>query len=163
MPDFMKLRSVLRVLLIMLTLDGVGLAFEEADFPLSSFSLVEAEHSLPESKGNLVDSDTPGFSTSVVFSGISRKLSPSKRRFLRSLAAARPADKKMILLYEREIRISQDGKNYWVPIQKQVHSSLDNELKPGQSFLAHLRYMGNTDSVRIYLLVDFEGPDDRRN
>jgi len=125
------------------------------DFPLETIKNFQRLRSLPEdSREVIVDTTLPGLSAVVRYSGAERELPGKKEFFLESVAKALDSD--FFRLYTREIRVQEQGRTYWVPIQQHVLESFRKEIDAGDELTLQLRYLGAFGDVgRLYLAIDF--------
>jgi len=105
-------------------------------------------------KVNNYDFHTHPFSLKVRYEGKRRKIPVAHQSFLTGFGKSRQIAS-FVALYEEEIQVSENGKKFWIPAQKQVVPYLDQELKTGDLFWIYVRYFGSAEYDRIFCLVDF--------
>ena len=125
------------------------------EFPLETIKNFQRIRSLPKGAREIIlDSSRPGLSAVVRYSGEERQLPENKEFFLETLAKALDSD--FFGLYTREVRVQEQGRTYWVPIQPRVLESFRKEIDAGDELTLQLRYFGAFGDVgRLYLAIDF--------
>ena len=98
----------------------------------------------------------PPLSVVVKYTGKVREIRSEKLEFLKNYASI-IQNSSFFNLYQKEIEILEQGKPYWIPVQKEILPYLPKELKVGQEFTVYTRYFGvpRENVERIYLMIDF--------
>ena len=67
----------------------------------------------------------------VTYGGESRKVSDARRKFIADWVKTYQMDARLVDLFVDEWKFVEDGVEHWLPVQKQVASYLEKELKKG--------------------------------
>lgn len=59
-------------------------------------------------------------------------------------------------LFKKEILVSEDGKELWMPVQEMVHSYFEKELQPGDSMDIFVMWAGALDDQGVFLVNEFQ-------
>jgi len=104
----------------------------------------------------ILDAAMPGLAVGVKYTGAIRPLLEARAAWIATVAKSQHRTE-LAALYAREIEVIEQGRSYWLPIQKEVLGDLSKTLNPGQEFTAYVRYTGSSLAVPgpFYLLVDF--------
>jgi hypothetical protein len=98
----------------------------------------------------------------VTYVGLSRPISAEKQDFIAQWSRSYTADSNYTTLYETELLFVQDGKEYWLPVQKQVSPYLEKELSKGQSVDLYLIRAGGRRAGDqwdwVLLVEEFQKP-----
>ena len=146
-------------------------ALDESEFKISTFDeIIKSNGVSLQDKAALpntfAESPTnPGFSVIVKYQGKSRDLSQPIKMFFQIPSQAMAARKEFFANYTKEILVSENKINYWIPIQKQVFPFIEKEVKRGEAIKILIRYYGTLvgksakHSSPIFLMMDFEKPN----
>ena len=148
-------------------LAGAALA---QDFPLMTFGQLAvldeklvAEQKVTPRPGALMfnPGENGGSRTRAVFAGASRPLDPRKQAFIAAFASSSVGNDRYASLYAREYLFKAGGQDYWLPVQAQVASYFERELKPGQPVTLYLRnaggFRGSDAWEWMFLVEEFDG------
>ncbi len=161
-----------RMLIIVLLCLANSRLFSEitkSDFP--SYTIKGIQYLIPVdneeiAKKNLsihIDARVPGFSTILTFTGKKRTIPPQRQAKL-DLLKKMANFQRLISLYETEVEVTQDGKIYWLPVQKGSEAPFFEQIKQGNEFNALIRYVGccytndlkQMNENRLYFLIGFD-------
>ena len=67
----------------------------------------------------------------VTYAGETRKTSDARKQFIADWVKTHGMDASLVGLFENEWKFVEDGVEYWLPVQKQVASYFEKELKQG--------------------------------
>ncbi len=131
------------------------LARASDDFPLTTLKNFQRTRGLPKNdKHVILDSSNPGLSTVVRYAGAERALTDRRRFFLGKVAKALDSD--FFRLYTREIKVQEQDRTYWIPMQDAVLETFRKEIDRGDELTIQLRYLGAFgDAGRLFLAIDF--------
>lgn len=164
----MQLKTVLALAFVATLLATAVLA---QGFPILSFAQMIAldrqlirEQRQPERPGDLFFN--PGENgrgkTRAIYTGDSRPLDPRTQAFLVAFASTSGGNDQYAALFQREYRFNADGKDWWLPVQRQVAAYFPKELKTGESVMIYVRNAGgfrqSTDWEWIFLVEEYDTP-----
>ncbi|HVP31151.1 MAG TPA: hypothetical protein VMW35_18530 [Myxococcota bacterium] len=121
-----------------------------ADFPLGTLRNVVRATAAPEEGDAVVPiAAAPGLRTVVRYTGTQRSVSRPARRVLSAfVSAAGPANearaRTFVAEFRDEIEVEEEGRRYWVPIQRGLDTGFHQEVGPNQEFTLACRYLGVT-------------------
>ena len=146
------------VLLLSQLLTVAALAIDTADFSPTTFKNFQRQRpAAAPGREILLDAALPGLAVGVKFTGAVRPVEAARAAWIATVSKAirKP---EITRLYAREIEVLEQGRSYWLPIQKDVLAEIEKLLNPGQDFTAYVRYTGSSLGLsgRLYLLVDFD-------
>ena len=78
----------------------------------------------------------------VRYTGDSRKISVERKQLIGDWIKTRQMDAQIGELFESEWKFVENGVEYWLPVQKQVASYFDKELKKGETVLLYVVIAG---------------------
>lgn len=99
----------------------------------------------------------------VKYTGKSRPVSDVKKEFLRKWAQTFSQDSdEYAALYERDYLFTEDGAEFWLPVQKQVSSYFTKELKENDEVDIYIVRAGGVCSKKVcdwlFLVEEFQKP-----
>jgi hypothetical protein len=68
----------------------------------------------------------------VTYRGSHRPIDRATVKFIQDYGKAVQAEQSFVSRYEEEYLFGEDGKEYWLPVQKSVAAYFERELKPGE-------------------------------
>ena len=80
--------------------------------------------------------------TKVVFTGESRKTAESTLVLIRLWLTTIGRSKEDAKLYETEYRFTEDGSDYWLPVQSTLIKHFPNEVKNGEAIMIYVAWVG---------------------
>lgn len=97
----------------------------------------------------------------VVFTGKSRPISDSRKKFINMWFGTLRADQKgLAALYESEYLYKENDAEYWLPTSKPITKYFDKELKPGDRMDLYLisigAYRSGGDIDCVLLVEEFQ-------
>jgi hypothetical protein len=57
--------------------------------------------------------------------------------------------------FRRELKIAEAEREYWVPVQNVLVTSMKTELRPGEEIELFMIYIGQVDGRHIFLVNEF--------
>ena len=57
--------------------------------------------------------------------------------------------------YGNEVKVTEDGRDYWMPVSFDVLTDMQKKLKQGEAFTAYVRLLGESGNRWIFLLDGF--------
>jgi hypothetical protein len=156
----MRWRVVLCSSLWFLTLG----AHSAAAFDPSRYSprlLGDVVRQYPVQRGGLSLSPDIPIRSSVVYSGEFRGLLGDSRRLIRawseSMSAAGITDE-----FKREVKVREEGVDYWLPVQEVLAPIMLRELRPGEEIQLFVIYVGQVGGRYLFLVNAFDHKDAHR-
>jgi hypothetical protein len=142
---------------------------DDSSFKLSTISQIIKENGVSETDrkhtpNTFAESlSNPGFKVEVIATGKSRELSKSIKAFLQIPSQSIQSKKEYFSNFTKEILVKENSREYWIPVQKQVFSYLEKEVKKGQKITILIRYYGSlvgahSEFSPILMMVDFQNP-----
>jgi hypothetical protein len=144
-----------------LVLAAVALAFDPSSFQPATFKNFQRQQpAAAEGRDTVLGAATPALAVGVKYTGAVRRVSPPRAALIETVGrgTGKPS---LAVRCTQEIEVVEQGRSYWLPIEKDVLSDLSKLLNPGQELTVYVRYLGVSRAVpeRLYLLVDFDaGP-----
>ncbi len=136
-------------------------AFDSAAFHPGTFKNFQRQQpAAAEGRDFIFDAAMPALAVGVKYTGATRSIASPRAAQIAMVGQALHKPE-FSALYGKEIEVVEQGRSYWLPIQKEVLSELVKLLNPGQELTVYVRYMGASLAVpdRLYLLIDFDaGP-----
>ena len=106
--------------------------------------------------GFVVFKEGYAFRSSLDYSGEIRPLSIASQQVLTRFLGI---DRDYMLFgkkYGNEIRLTEQGKSYWMPVSFDVLTEMQKSLSKGQTFTAYVRLLGESGKRWIFLVDGFE-------
>jgi hypothetical protein len=142
------------------------------DFPWhlyapSTLHAVVKEHEADATKykdnGQLVFTKGRPYRVKVAYTGQSRPVSPERKELLQLWTDAYGIDKEKYLgLYENEYLFTEDGADFWLPVQTPVSKYFDRELMKGEMVALYVQFVGGKRDKKldkadwIFLVNEFQ-------
>ena len=125
-------------------------------------SLKDPDVLITDGKGGstILSRDTFPSQVSVVYAGSVRKVSDEKKQVIAAWlkVVGKPAD--YLDLFESEYLFTEDGKDYWLPVQKQVASYFEKELRKSDKVNLYAVWVGarkaSASVEHVFLVNEFE-------
>lgn len=96
----------------------------------------------------------------VVYTGESRKVSPQRKEVIDFWLGTFSKPKELLDLYENEYLFTEDGAEYWLPVQKTVAVYFSKELKKGNTVTLFVAWLGGRYEPNgfdhVFLVNEFE-------
>lgn len=129
---------------------------------LAEASLKNPDVIITDSKGGsiVLSRDTFPSQVAVVYGGSVRKVSDQKKQVIAAWlkAVGKPAD--YLDLFESEYLFTEDAKEYWLPVQKQVASYFEKELRKSDKVNLYAVWLGarkdSKNVEHVFLVNEFE-------
>jgi hypothetical protein len=148
---------------ILLFLSSIAFATDGSDFIPASLSQVsnEMNGAMVDCKKLVecwaLDPRFKGYESAVAYTGESRKLTAAQLRFIVGFNKSVLRNATWPTLHSKQIRITENGKSYWLAVQDKVYPYLEKELKKGQQFKITYRFAGMMSPTEPALcLIEFE-------
>jgi len=108
--------------------------------------------------GILVTTDLP-IRARVTFAGEFRDLPDDSRRLIAAWAETMNVPVAPGV-FPQELRVSEAGTDYWVPVQEVLGPAMRAELQTGEEIELYMIYIGRVDGRHLFLVnaFDHEGP-----
>lgn len=110
---------------------------------------------------SLYDAQLPPWVVSATYTGLVRPLAPDELRYVKSSLKAVNLEW-MGGLYQQAMLFQADGKNYWLPVQKQLAPYFRKELKARDAIDLYVVQPGGLRRTRgwawLFLVEDFQKP-----
>jgi len=142
-------RRALAALLLVATPAAADAARPKADdFPLGTVRNVVRATAAPEDGEAAIGiAEAPGLRAVVRLTGTRRPLSHKTKRVLSAfVTAAGEANearaRTFVAQFREEIEVEEEGRRYWVPIQRGLDEGFQQEVGPTQEFTLACRYVG---------------------
>lgn len=99
----------------------------------------------------------------VKYTGKSRRISETKKGFLQNWAQTFTGNgERYAAMYEEDLLFTEDGVEYWLPVQKKVVPHFAKELKEGEEVDLYLVRAGGVCSKQVcdwfFLVEEFQKP-----
>jgi hypothetical protein len=136
---------------------AVALAFDPSSFRPATFKNFQRQQpAAVEGRDVVLDTAVPALAVAVKYTGAARRIPPARAALIETAGKGRGASAPGGR-YAQEIEVVEQGRSYWLPVQKDVLSDLSTLLNPGQELTVYVRYLGASRAVpeRLYVLVDF--------
>jgi hypothetical protein len=129
---------------------------------LAAAALKDPDVLITDGKGGsmALSNDTFPSLVCVVYAGSVRKVSDEKKQVIAAWLRvfAKPAD--YLALFESEYLFTEDTKEYWLPVQKQVASYFEKELRKSDRVNLYVAWIGarkdSTTVEHVFLVNEFE-------
>ncbi len=96
----------------------------------------------------------------VIYTGTSRKVSDERKELISIWLKTMGKPKELLDLFENEYLFTEDKIEYWLPVQKQVASFFDDELKKGDTVTLFISWLGARKDAKnvdhVFLTNEFE-------
>jgi len=103
----------------------------------------EADATKYKDKGQLVFTKGRPYRVSVVYAGRSRPVSKERKDVLKLWMQAYGVDEdRYFKLYENEFLFTEDGAEFWLPVQTPVSKYFDRELTKGEKVELFVQFVG---------------------
>jgi hypothetical protein len=108
----------------------------------------------------ILSADTFPSQVVVVYTGSVRKVSDEKKEVIAAWLRVFVKPAEYLNLFESEYLFTENGKEYWLPVQKQVASYFEKELRKSDKVTLYVAWVGaRKDSAKIehvFLVNEFE-------
>ena len=108
----------------------------------------------------ILSRDTFPSQVNVVYAGSSRKVSDKKREVIAAWLRVYGKPQEYLNLFEAEYLFTEDSKEYWLPVQKQVASYFGKELQKGDKVSLYTAWVGARKESggveHVFLVNEFE-------
>lgn len=113
---------------------------------------------LPAQQGTVVTTDLP-IRSRAKYSGEFRPLPDESRRLIAAWAEAMNVPG-LTTAFRREVKITEAGTDYWVPVQEVLAPTMNDELRIGEEIELFMIYIGQINGRHLFLVnaFDHEGP-----
>ncbi len=158
----MRLRYLFALLAVTSFIATPAWTFEPAGYQSASFAAWEAtvrdSEGFPErAKNFLYDADFPKLASQVEYTGKLRKITEAKLQFISYFATTVAQKPELGARYRDEIEVREQGKLYWVCVQKADWPAQARRLKIGARFTLYHRFAGVAKGlVFVYLAMDLK-------
>lgn len=95
------------------------------------------------------------FSAKVVYTGEIRPTSVAGSQVLSGFFGVDRDYPVQDMKYGNEVRVTEDGKDYWMPVSFDVLTDMQKKLGKGEAFTAYVRLLGESGSRWVFLLDGF--------
>jgi len=129
---------------------------------LAEASFKDPDVLITDGKGGsiILSRDTFPSQIKVVYTGSSRKVSDKKKEVIAAWLRVYGKPQEYLNLFESEYLFTEDSKEYWLPVQKQVASYFEKELQKGNKVNLYAAWVGarkESGSVEhVFLVNEFE-------
>ena len=110
----------------------------------------------PVLRGLSLSSDIP-IRSSVVYSGEFRGLLGDSRRLIRAWSESMSAG--ITDEFKREVKVREEGVDYWLPVQEVLAPIMLRELRSGEEIQLFVIYVGHVDGRHLFLINAFDHKD----
>ncbi|HEV2608470.1 MAG TPA: hypothetical protein VGT79_10870 [Xanthomonadaceae bacterium] len=152
------MKTFLLVSLLLATQPATSGEFNYAAYKESSISAAGSDLGIDPGADYWLDMGYSKFNTDAIFTGNVRPLQAVTRTLIQKWATAARAGKKTAEMYTSEIEVTQDGTNYWLPIQQALVEPLRHEVKAGTSAHFYVLLVGAHKGVRVFVVNEFNAP-----
>ena len=158
----MKWRTIILIGLLCTTLTGTAWGAGWNDYTPTTLSGITAKHAKYLSnrkvpKGavatNLHPKGDP-FRSTVLFLGKVRSIKPDRRSFIKMWGKSSGVDT-AAGNFKKEIKVRENGKTYWIPIQEILVTHFKREVKRNGEVILFMVYIGTTGKTPIFLVNEF--------
>lgn len=148
------------IVLMPVAVTGEAFAFDFARYRPTTIRA--AIKDLPAQPGVLVTTDLP-IRARVTFAGEFRDLPDDSRRLIAAWAEAMNVPVAPGV-FPQELRVSEAGTDYWVPVQEVLVPAMRAELQTGEEIELYMIYIGQIDGRHLFLVnaFDHDGPHRER-
>lgn len=95
------------------------------------------------------------FRSNLVYAGEIRPLSTASRQVLSGFFKLSPDFPTFDARYANEVRVSEGGRDYWMPVSAEVLADMQKKLGKGGAFTAYVRLLGESGSRWIFIVDGF--------
>ena len=157
----MKWRTIILIGLLCVTLTGTAWAGWN-DYDPATLSQITKKHAKYFSnrkvpKGavsiNLHSGGDP-FRSTVLYLGKVRNMKPGRRSMIKMWGKSSGVNT-AAGNYKKEIKVRENGKTYWLPIQEILVIHLKREVKKNGEVMLFMVYIGTTGKTPIFLVNEF--------
>lgn len=96
----------------------------------------------------------------VTYSGERRKMKDAVGQLLSLWGKTLQVDPWMINLYEHEIRVREEDRYYWLPIQEPLVKDFQEEVPAGRKVDLYVMLVGSTKEERVFIVNEFRAVKD---
>ncbi len=94
------------------------------------------------------------FRSTVLFLGKVRSIKPDRRSFIKMWGKSSGVDT-AAGNFKKEIKVRENGKTYWIPIQEILVTHFKREVKRNGEVILFMVYIGTTGKTPIFLVNEF--------
>ena len=116
--------------------------------------LREVAEDVPGQRGVSISGDVP-VQSRVVFAGELRDLANDSRRLIAAWGDAMGVPG-MLEVFRREVRVRQEHREYWLPVQEPLVRPMEGELRAGELIEVFVIYIGRVDGRAVFLVNAFD-------
>ena len=159
----MKWRAILLIGLLCTTLTGTAWAGWN-DYDPATLSQITQKHAKYLSKRkapkgavatNLHSKGDP-FRSTVLYLGKVRNIKLDRRSMIKMWGKSSKLNTaKLAKDYKKEIKVRENGKTYWIPIQEILVIHLKRDVKKNGEVMLFLKYIGTIGKDPIFLVEEF--------
>ena len=96
------------------------------------------------------------FRSTVLYLGKVRNIKPDRRSLIKMWGKSSKLNTaKLAKDYKKEIKVRENGKTYWIPIQKILVSYFKKDVKKNGEVMLFLKYIGVNGKTPIFLIEEF--------
>ena len=138
------------------TLKQITSELAEASFKDPDVVIVDEK----KSESTVLSHDTFPSVVTVVYTGSSRKVSDKKKEVIAAWLKVFQRPPEYLNLFENEYLFTEDGKEYWLPVQAQVASYFERELRKSDKVNLFAVWVGarrdSAGTEHVFLVNEFE-------
>jgi hypothetical protein len=129
---------------------------------LAEASFKNPDVTITDTKGGSITLSGNTFPSKVVavYTGSSRKVSDKKKEVIAAWLRVFGKPAEYLDLFESEYLFTEDGKEYWLPVQKQVASFFEKELRKSDKVSLYVVWIGarrdSNGAEHVFLVNEFE-------
>ena len=151
-------RITMTLLLLGLSMSAAAQEFDYDAYKPATLSQVTT--SLPAHTADWFADGHPRFRTRAIFTGRVRQASKELKDFIVCWVEAKGHPVAYAGIFQQEIEISQDGVEYWTPIEDVLLEPLQAEVPPGAPVDLYLLLMGGQRDQAIFAISEFDAVGD---
>ena len=154
-------KAILRLAYIIILTGSFGLGMARAEFNYESYkpySIAKAIVDNPHILGTdwTIEAGVFKYRVSVVYTDRRRDIKPAVKTLIEKWGKALARDTSFISLFKHEILVREAAKEYWLPIQEPLLSSVSAELKAGSKVDLFIGRVGSTKEEWVFIINEFE-------
>lgn len=94
--------------------------------------------------------------TVVINQGETREIEAGVSEFVQFWIKSFKLQSTVASLYSQEVRVQEDGRDYWLPIQTQLLKPFRSEVVRGKPVTLYVVFVGCTKNRPVFLITEFE-------
>lgn len=136
--------------------------FKQITTELAEASLKDPDVIISNDRGEstVLSRDTFPSKVTAVYTGSSRKVSDKKKEVIATWLRVFGKPAEYLNLFESEYLFTEDGKEYWLPVQKQVAAYFEKELRKSDKVTVYAVWVGarrdSAGTEHVFLVNEFE-------